>query len=189
MKNKLKVTIHNRDYTLISDETKEYTDKLAMAVDTKIKMLLRKSPSLSVTDAAVICALDAADELAKANANIENIRSQIKDYVEEAGRARIQVDEAHKQIALQREKIAQLEADLKARTTITKNAEEKPVSAEDILSAEIAEAINTPVHTQQETEKPAEKPAEKTAAPRPQNRGGNFVGTVNYDPHYNGGQK
>lgn len=182
MKNKLKVTIHNRDYTLISDETKEYTDRLASALNLKIKSLLSKCPSLSVTDAAVICALDVSDELAKANANVENIRSQIKDYVEEAGRARIQVDESQREIRNLKEKISRLDAELKARTTINRTDDEKPVSAEDILSAEIAEAINTPVNTQPINVPKAERPTQ-------QQQNGNYVGTVNYTPNNNGGQQ
>ena len=98
MKNKLKVNIYNRTYNLLSEESQEYTNKLALVINAKIKGMMKAIPSLSVQDAAVLTALDCLDELSKANQNIENIRTQIKDYVDDAGRARSQADEAQKEI-------------------------------------------------------------------------------------------
>ena len=134
MKNKLKVNIYNRTYNLLSEESQEYTNKLALVINSKIKGMMKAIPSLSVQDAAVLTALDCLDELSKANQNIENIRTQIKDYVDDAGRARSQADEA-----------------------------QKVINANELLSQEIKNAIERPVHPNQ-----------------PNN--GNFVGTVNYRP-------
>ena len=75
MKNKLKVNIYNRTYNLLSEESQEYTNKLALVINSKIKGMMKAIPSLSVQDAAVLTALDCLDELSKANQNIENIRT------------------------------------------------------------------------------------------------------------------
>ena len=37
MKNKLKVNIYNRTYNLLSEESQEYTNKLALVINSKIK--------------------------------------------------------------------------------------------------------------------------------------------------------
>ena len=58
MKNKLKVNIYNRTYNLLSEESQEYTNKLALVINSKIKGMMKAIPSLSVQDAAVLTALD-----------------------------------------------------------------------------------------------------------------------------------
>lgn len=168
MKNKLTVRIHNKDYTLMSDETKEYTDRLALALDSRMKAMLKKAPSLSVTDAAALTALDCMDELAKANQNIENIRTQIKDYVDDAAKSRQKYEEAQREIRTLKEKNARLEEELKKASEAAKAAER--TSAEK---------------TSQPAPKTAE-PASKASSPK---QNGNFVGTVNYDPNIKNGGK
>lgn len=169
MVNKYKITVCNKDYTLVSEESKDYTVKLGMTLDKKIKELKVKFPSLSVTDCAVLTAMDCMDELIKANQNIDNIRSQIKDYVDDAGRARNQANASQREINALKEKVAALEKELSERTNfdVAKTTEET-VSAEDIISQDIREAIA----------KPVERPAATN-----QDRRSNFVGTMNYNPN------
>ena len=124
MKNKLKVNIYNRTYNLLSEESQEYTNKLALVINSKIKGMMKAIPSLSVQDAAVLTALDCLDELSKANQNIENIRTQIKDYVDDAGRARSQADEAQKEIRELQAKVHDLEEQLEARTVVKREPED-----------------------------------------------------------------
>ena len=163
MKNKLKVNIYNRTYNLLSEESQEYTNKLALVINSKIKGMMKAIPSLSVQDAAVLTALDCLDELSKANQNIENIRTQIKDYVDDAGRARSQADEAQKEIRELQAKVHDLEEQLEARTVVKREPEDEVINANELLSQEIKNAIERPVDPNQ-----------------PNN--GNFVGTVNYNP-------
>ena len=130
------------------------------------KAILEKCISASrasVQDAAVLTALDCLDELSKANQNIENIRTQIKDYVDDAGRARSQADEAQKEIRELQAKVHDLEEQLEARTVVKREPEDEVINANELLSQEIKNAIERPVHPNQ-----------------PNN--GNFVGTVNYRP-------
>lgn len=65
--------------------------------------------SLSVQSAAVLAALSAFDEAQKANESIDNIRTQIKEYVDEACCARAERDEAVKETEALKAKIAELE--------------------------------------------------------------------------------
>ena len=82
-----KVVIMGKEYVLTSEENKDYTERLAAALDKRIKDMRARFSSLSITDCAVLTALDCMDELGQANRNIDNIRTQIKDYVDDAGRA------------------------------------------------------------------------------------------------------
>ena len=70
--------------------------------------------SVSPYSAAVMVALSSLDDLSKAQSNFDNIRMQAKEYVDEAGKARIERDAALKQIQLLENKIEQLEKQLQA---------------------------------------------------------------------------
>lgn len=139
MKNEINVKIFNREYHLISDESKEYTDKLAAGLNSKMAELLKAKPSLSIQDAAALIALEYADELFKARQSVENIRSQIKDYVDDAGSARQQADDAQKEIRELREKVTQLEKEVKLRKSFAEPSGK--VTAEEILSQDITKAL------------------------------------------------
>jgi len=54
-------------------------------------------------------ALSTLDDLSKAQANVDSIRTQAKEYVDEAGKARIERDAALKEIDALRLKLEQLE--------------------------------------------------------------------------------
>lgn len=142
MANKFKVTICGKDYTLTSEDSKEYTQKLAEILDKRIRDMKAKFSSLSITDCAVLTALDFMDELAQSNKNIDNIRSQIKDYVDDANRARTQSNSSQREINSLKEKIAMLEKELQERTNYTgANSNDTLVSAKDMLSQDIEKAL------------------------------------------------
>ncbi len=94
--NKVKVKIYNREYTLQTDESPDYTLKLANQLDTQLTEMISSRMAASVVDAAILIALSALDEAQKVNDNIDNIRTQIKDYVDDAGKARLKCDELSK---------------------------------------------------------------------------------------------
>lgn len=144
MANKFKVTICGKDYTLTSEDSKEYTQKLAAILDKRIRDMKAKFSSLSITDCAVLTALDCMDELAQSNKNIDNIRSQIKDYVDDANRARTQSNSSQREIKALKEKIEMLEKELQERTNYTgTNSNDTLVSAKDMLSQDIEKALGT----------------------------------------------
>ena len=137
-----KVFIMGKEYNLTSEDNKDYTEKLAEALDKRIRSMRAKFSSLSVTDCAVLTALDCMDELGQQNRNIDNIRTQIKDYVDDAGRARNQAAAAQREIKILQERIEQLEKELSERTNFgSSNNVGEAVSAEDILKGDIEAAI------------------------------------------------
>ncbi|SEK80940.1 cell division protein ZapA [Ruminococcus albus] len=152
-----KVIIMGKEYVLTSEENKDYTERLAAALDKRIKDMRARFSSLSITDCAVLTALDCMDELGQSNRNIDNIRTQIKDYVDDAGRARNQATAAQREIKMLRERVEQLEKELAERTNFSAmdNVGEA-VSAEDILRGDIKAAIG-------ETSEPEEAHADNTA--------------------------
>ena len=57
-----------------------------------ITKLLDTNDNLSVTKAAVFCAMDYLDEYRKSTGSAENMRSQIQDYISDAAKAKLAAD-------------------------------------------------------------------------------------------------
>ena len=100
-----KVLIMGKEYVLSSNENKDYTERLAEALNKRLKDMKARFSSLTITDCAVLTALDCMDELGQSNRNIDNIRTQIKDYVDDAGRARDQAIAAQREIKMLKEQL------------------------------------------------------------------------------------
>ncbi|MBR1422328.1 MAG: cell division protein ZapA [Ruminococcus sp.] len=152
MKNKLKIKVFGRNYTLVSEETQVYTDKLASALDNKLRQILKASPSLSITDAAVLASLEAYDELSKARSNIENIRSQIKGYVDDAARSKNDADNCRKRIFELERQVKSLEDELEKRTVVKRVPDDEVINAKDLISQEIDAALKSPVYPDRKTD-------------------------------------
>ena len=88
IENKVKVVICGKEYNLRTDEKPEYIKGLADRIDKEIGDMVKAKPNFGIQNAAVFVALTSLDEAAKAQESIENIRGQIKTYVNEAGKAR-----------------------------------------------------------------------------------------------------
>ena len=97
MKHRETVTIAGKEYTLIAEEDAGYTQKVAAHVDAQLKQIL-DSAKVSVTDAAVLAALNVADEYFKEVEASENLRRQLKEYLEEATKMKLELSEAKREI-------------------------------------------------------------------------------------------
>ena len=146
MKNTIRIKVCGKTYNVVSEETPVYTEKLAASLDSKINSILKASPSLSITDAAVLASLEAYDELSKARVNSENIRSQIKGYVDEAAKAKSETDNCRKTIIELENKVKALEDELEKRTVVKPMADDEVVSAKDLIANEIDAALKSPVY-------------------------------------------
>ena len=77
-----------------------------------ITKLLDTNDNLSVTKAAVFCAMDYLDEYRKSTGSAENMRSQIQDYIADAARAKLAEDKALAENAVLRREAAALREQL-----------------------------------------------------------------------------
>lgn len=97
MSNKITVTISGTDYTLMSEESPSYMQKVAGVVDEKMSNIMAAG-RVSRMDAAVLAAANLADELFKQQAAAENLRRQLKGYLDEAGKAKAELSECKRQL-------------------------------------------------------------------------------------------
>ncbi len=113
--NKVKVTICGKEFNLKTDDAPSYYINLAKKVDTEIYRMAASADNVSVQSAAILVALQAFDEAQKANDSIDNIRTQIKEYVDDACQARLERDEAVKNEKALLARISALENELQIK--------------------------------------------------------------------------
>ncbi len=97
MANRVVVTICDEEYTFVAEESAAYMQKVGAYVSGKMEEVL-KSSRVGRTDAAILTAANIADELFKAQAAAEQLRSQIKGYLDEAGKAQSEASELKREV-------------------------------------------------------------------------------------------
>lgn len=97
-KNKVQIKICGATYSIITEDAAEYVEELGDFIDGEMKNISSSNPGLSSIQCAVLVALDQADAARKATASADNLRAQIKDYLEDSARARMEVDVARREI-------------------------------------------------------------------------------------------
>ena len=124
MVNKVRVTIAGAPYAIATTDTENYITTLAKKLDDDITKLLDNNGNLSVTKAAVFCAMDYLDEYRKSAGSAENMRSQIQDYISDAARAKLAADKVKAENeTLKRENAALREQLAKERQRETRREE------------------------------------------------------------------
>ena len=104
MANKVTVTISGTEYTLVSEESPSYMQKVATLVDDKMTDIMATG-RVSRMDAAVLAAANLADELLKQQTAAENLRRQLEGYLDDAGKAKAELGECKRQLTkLQQQK-------------------------------------------------------------------------------------
>lgn len=97
MANRVVVNICGEEYTFIAEESASYMQRVGAYVGDKMQEVL-SSTKVGRTDAAVLTAANIADELFKSQAAAEQLRSQIKGYLDEASKAQSEVSELKREI-------------------------------------------------------------------------------------------
>ena len=97
MENRITVTIAGTDYTFTAEESPSYMQKVAAHVSEQMSAIM-EGGKISRMDAAVLAAANITDELYKEQAVSENLRQQLKGYLDEANRAKNEASEARREL-------------------------------------------------------------------------------------------
>lgn len=97
-RNRIRLNICGAEFALTSDDSESYIHAIAEEVEAGITEMVEKNPHISITTAGIISALNYCDAQHKAEDAADNLRSQIKDYLEDSSRARTEADEARREV-------------------------------------------------------------------------------------------
>ncbi len=137
-KTKVKISICGYEFSVITDEDKKYMMNIANRVERKVNSMLESNGRLSTASAALFAAMDYCDQVQKATGDGDNLRGQIKDYLEESSEARRQLEESRREVDRLKREVAAL------RRRIDAEEAYRPYEAypdADEASDETAEAV------------------------------------------------
>ena len=109
-------------YVVNTSESEDYMQNLADRLNLDMNEMMASSNSVSITTAAVMTALNYRDELEKASGSADNMRRQIKDYLEDAASAKMAAEEVRRENAALKRRID----DLERRLRRSENSKEMP---------------------------------------------------------------
>jgi cell division protein ZapA len=110
---KVRLNICGSSYVVNTIESEDYMKNLADRLNLDMNELMASSNSVSITTAAVMTALNYRDELEKASGSADNMRRQIKDYLEDAASAKMAAEEARRENASLKRRVDELERRLR----------------------------------------------------------------------------
>lgn len=97
MKNRVTVIIDDQEYNLVASEDAAYMKKVAAHVDGKFQEV-RQGGKVSPLDAVILAALNMADEYFKSLDAAENLRTQIKQCLEESKKLDLELSKTKQEL-------------------------------------------------------------------------------------------
>ena len=111
-KNRIKLNICGIECAITSEEDESYVRSIGSEIEKAITEITEHNPRVSITMASLLVSLSFCDEARKSAASADNLRSQIKDYLEDSSRARLEAEEARREIERMKKVIQTLRARL-----------------------------------------------------------------------------
>lgn len=107
---KIKLIIANEEYNISTDNDLDYVAQLGEELNQRITAIMANSTRISVTQAAILTALEYADAAKKGEVTSENLRGQIQEYLEDAARARTDAEIAKRELERVSKELSALKA-------------------------------------------------------------------------------
>lgn len=109
MSNRVKVQICGITLHISTGESPDYLRELASQITEQVTALMGGPSRISLSDALALVTLNYADAYKKSTKAADHLRSQIAEYLEDAARTRIELDEARREIERLRRTVAVME--------------------------------------------------------------------------------
>ena len=97
MANRVTIYIHNQSYNFLAEEDASYLQQCADIVNKEMDEAM-SGTTISLTDGAVLAAMNIADQFFKEQEASENLRRQIKDGLDENAGLKMELSEAKREI-------------------------------------------------------------------------------------------
>lgn len=96
--------INGNRYPIRSVEEPAYVHALAGEIDNQLRLLMGNG-NLSLNEALVLMSMDYLDSYKKADRNLDNMRGQLTEYMEDSAKARVELGELRKEIEFLQRKL------------------------------------------------------------------------------------
>jgi cell division protein ZapA (FtsZ GTPase activity inhibitor) len=106
--NKIRLTIGGIEYMVVSEEDETFVRKIGEDLNFKLDEIKKQNQFLSTTMVAVLAALDYSEQLAKSKQECQQLQLQLKNAVEDAACARLNSEEACREIERLSEEVQKL---------------------------------------------------------------------------------
>lgn len=118
MENKrVEVKINNVEYMLVTNEPEEYVQRVALLVNKRMQQIQEGNKQLSTAMAAVLTSINIADELLKSEEIMDNLRSELKHYMETANTNGDVLEEKKLEVEKLKEDMHRLQIELAKKET------------------------------------------------------------------------
>lgn len=114
---RVEVKINNVEYTLVTNETEEYVQRVALQVNKRMAQIQEGNKQLSTAMTAVLTAINIADDLLKNEEVLDNIRAELKKYMEESRLNGEELAEKKLEVEKMKEDIHKLQIELAKKET------------------------------------------------------------------------
>ncbi len=109
--NKVRISVGSTELTVLAEDDAAYVQKLGNEIDAAYKKIISSNGRISATQAAILVALDYADESKKATLTADRLRDQIKDYLDDARNSKNKADWARHELEVARKQLEELTAE------------------------------------------------------------------------------
>lgn len=109
------VRVNSKEYQLVGNEKEEYLHTIANYVDKKIKNIMENNPKLSTSEAAILTAMNSADEFYKSGEYNEKLSDEIeelKNKADDLNKKLTKLNEEKKELRIEVDKTSYTEDDL-----------------------------------------------------------------------------
>ncbi|MBQ6000634.1 MAG: cell division protein ZapA [Clostridia bacterium] len=96
MSEQYEIRILGTAYNVTTSENRDTVEKTARMVDETMRELMNRNPRASVTMAAIYAAIQFADEKRRSDETADNLRAQLRSYLEDMNKLRLELDEARR---------------------------------------------------------------------------------------------
>lgn len=114
---KVEVKINNAEYVLLTNEPEEYVQRVALLVNKRMMQILEENKTLSTAMAAVLTAVNIADDFLKSEETQNSLREELKRYMEDAGNSGEELAGKKLEIEKLKEDMHKLQIELAKRET------------------------------------------------------------------------
>lgn len=118
---KYEVKINGAEYIIVSNETEEYVQRVALLVNKKMGQLMEANPHLSTAMSAVLTSINLADDYLKNEKVLDNLRVEINQYMDEARESGSELEEKRLEVEKLKDEIHNLQIEYAKLETELKN--------------------------------------------------------------------